>query len=121
MSQWLQEHPEVRSGLRVAAYTFLSGFGLSLLGFLTDVAAWASSTDAVFPSVEPLGKALAAAVVAALSGLIGFFWNKLPNTRTAIYVDPKKPMRNDRGSITLQDVAMVLLVVLVLIIAVRMT
>lgn len=84
--QFLEAHPSFRSGLRVATYTFISMFGLSLGGFLVDVQSWATSAEAAeFPSVAPLGKAAVAALVSALSGLSSFIWNKLPRTVTAQY------------------------------------
>ena len=117
MKEFLRNHPEVRSGLRVAIYTFLSGFGLALMGFLTDVASWASSTDAVFPAVEPLGKAMAAALVAAVSGLVAFFYNKLPATSTAQYPDTKKPVGGDRGEVRIKDMLIAFVAVFVGVVA----
>lgn len=121
-NEWLYAHPEARAGLRVAVYTFLSGFILSLMGFLTDVAAWAASTDAVFPSVAPLGKAFAAAVVAALSGLIGYVWNKLPRTPTATYVPAPLKEHDDRGELTISmgDIMAIGLALIVLVVAITM-
>lgn len=90
MKAWLQSHPEARSGIRVAVYTFIAQFSLSLLGFLRDVQSWASSVEAVaFPAVTPLGKAVVAAVSSALTGLIAFGYNKLPSTTTARYPEPQ--------------------------------
>jgi hypothetical protein len=45
-------------------------FGLSLLGWLSQVSEWAGSTSGDFPSVSPLGTAVVAAMVAASSGLV---------------------------------------------------
>ena len=89
---FLARHDELRSGLRVAVYTFLASFGLALMGFLADVSAWATGNDVEFPSVTPLGKAFAAALVAAVSGVIAYLYNKLPSTKTAQYEPPfEKP------------------------------
>ena len=85
MKSYLANHPPVRSALRVFAYAFLAQFSLSLLGFIADVSTWAATTDADFPSITPLGKAMAAAFSSALAGLIGFIYNKLPRTTTAQY------------------------------------
>ena len=60
----------LRAGYRTALQTFIGMFGLSLLGWLSDVGAWAGSSDGTFPSVNPLGKAAVAALVAASSGLV---------------------------------------------------
>lgn len=123
MNEWLQSHPEVRSGLRVAAYTFVAQFVLSLLGFLSHVADWATSVDAAaFPSVAPLGKALVAALVAAVSGLLGFAYNKLPSTTTARY--PKEPQpdpedKPDKGAVDLVTVLVVLAIIVAVIWLVR--
>lgn len=92
MKEFLTKHPQVRSGLRVFGYVFVSGFGLSLLGFLADISQWATSEDLDFPSVTPLAKAFAAALTAAVSGLVSFFYNMLPKTKTAVYTDSKLPM-----------------------------
>lgn len=60
----------LRAAWRTAGQTFLGMFGLSLLGWLSDVASWAGSTEGTFPSVSPLGKALVAAMVAGASGVV---------------------------------------------------
>lgn len=86
IKKFLQDHPPIRSGLRVTVYTFVAMFSLSLLGFLVDVQGWATSASAAdFPSVAPLGKALVAALTSSLSGLISYVYNKLPGTATAEY------------------------------------
>lgn len=87
-NQWLLRHPEVRAGLRVAMYSFVATFSMSLLGFLGDVQEWATNDDVVFPAIAPLGKAAAAAASSALAGLLGYAYNKLPSTTTAAY--PRK-------------------------------
>lgn len=112
MKQWLQSHPEARSGIRVAVYVFLTQFGLALLGFLKDVQAWASSVDAVaFPVVSPLGKAAVAALSAAITGMVAFGYNKLPSTTTARYPQEPQPdaeARPDRGESTVVTIVAVL-------------
>jgi len=62
----------LRAAYRTAFQTFVGMFGLSLLGWLSQVAEWAGSTasGADFPSVSPLGKAVVAAMVAASSGVV---------------------------------------------------
>jgi hypothetical protein len=78
VTAFLDKHPNFRSALRVFTYTFLAGFVPALLGFLTDVLDWTSQDGAVFPDVDTLGKALVAAFVAGLAGLIAYVYNKLP-------------------------------------------
>lgn len=88
--QYLDAHPNVRSGLRVFAYAFIATFSLSLLGFLGDVSKWATDDGATFPSVAPLGKAAAAAAASALAGFISYLYNKLPGTKSAQYTPPQE-------------------------------
>ena len=85
MNNYLNAHPALRSALRVAAYAFLASFSLSLMGWLGDVSAWASNNQTEFPSIAPLGKALASAMVASLSGLFSFLYNRIPSTVSATY------------------------------------
>lgn len=63
------------AAIKTAIITFGTIFAVSLLGFLNDVASWAGSTDSMFPSVSPLGKAAVAALAAAAVGLVNFFVN----------------------------------------------
>lgn len=121
INEWLNSHPEVRSGIRVAVYTFIGMFSLSLIGFLGDVQQWATSDNVVFPAIEPLGKALAAAVTSALSGLISFGYNKLPSTKTAIYPANQKKPNDDRGAINLRDVLIVLAIVVLVLVILSLT
>lgn len=85
MNSFFESHPEVRSAARVFVYTFLATFVPAILGFLGDVLDWTSQDGAAFPAVDPLGKAIVAAFVGALAGLIAFVYNKIPATKTASY------------------------------------
>jgi hypothetical protein len=85
ITEFLNQHPTVRSMIRVFVYSFLAVFVPSLLGWFADVQSWASSDDMVFPAVEPLAKAAGAAVAAAIASILSGIWNKLPVTRTAEY------------------------------------
>lgn len=89
---------QVYAGVKTAIITFVVGFSATLLGFLHNVQEWASDTTGVernFPSLEPLGKGLVAAAVAALVGLATYVVNvlqangKLPG-KAAKY-DPPTP------------------------------
>lgn len=62
----------VKAALYTALWTFIGVFGISLLGWLGDVATWASSDLETFPSVTPLGKAAVAALAAAAAGFVGW-------------------------------------------------
>jgi apolipoprotein N-acyltransferase len=84
---FLNAHPNFRSALRVFVYAFIAGFVPSLLGFLGDVLDWTQQDGAIFPDVTVLGKALVAAFVAALAGLIAYVYNKLPIGTAATYID----------------------------------
>lgn len=54
-----------------AVWTFVALFGLSAVGWLQDVAQWASSNGAdPLPGLSVLGFAAVSAVVAAVSGLV---------------------------------------------------
>lgn len=70
-------------GARTALWTFIAVFGVSLLGFINDVAGWAGASDKAFPSVNPLGKAAIAALCAAASGFIGLVVNAVEDSRGA--------------------------------------
>jgi hypothetical protein len=61
--------------LKAAAYTalwaFVGVFGLSLLGWVNDIASWANDTAAgAFPDVSVLAKAAVSAGAAAAAGLV---------------------------------------------------
>lgn len=69
-------------GLRTALFTFIGLFVPSLLGFITKVSDWAASGgSADFPTTSTLVYAAVAAACAALSGLVGFLWNWLENSK----------------------------------------
>lgn len=61
-----------KSALFTALWTFIGVFGVSLAGWISDVASWAGTDAAEFPAVTPLGKAVVAAFAAAASGLVGW-------------------------------------------------
>jgi len=63
---------ELKAALWTTLFVFVAVFSAALLGFITDVAQWAGTDDAVFPSVTPLGKAAVAALAAAASGLLNY-------------------------------------------------
>lgn len=68
---WMNLSNPVRAALNTTWQTFLATFGLALLGFVHDVQEWATNQgDHSFPAVTPLGKALMAAVTAAVAGLV---------------------------------------------------
>lgn len=64
----------LKAGFYTALVSFVTLFGASLLGWLTDVWEWAASTDdaVLFPDPSVLVKAGVAAVVAALIGVVNF-------------------------------------------------
>lgn len=64
---------ELKAGAVTAAFTFIGAFALGALGWVAEVAAWASSEGASdFPGYSALGYAVAAALVAAVTGLLNF-------------------------------------------------
>ena len=77
----------LRAASRTAVQTFVGMFGLSLVGWLADVGAWAGSSEGMFPSVSPLGKAAVAALVAAASGVVAALMNVF-GKRSATYPTP---------------------------------
>lgn len=64
-----------RRAVRTAAATFVGVFGVTLLGWVNDVAAWAGTSGAHFPSVNPLGKGAVSALCAAAVGLVTYLQN----------------------------------------------
>lgn len=74
----------LRAGYRTAIQTFIGVFGLALLGWFADIQKWAGDTEGHFPSVSPLGKALASAVAAAAAGLVAAVVNAV-GKRGAVY------------------------------------
>ena len=91
-SWYLKLSNPVKAAINTAWQTFVGVFGLALLGFLADVQRWAGDVDGAFPSVSPLGKAAAAAVAAAFSGLVAFMrrsWQAAHNPQDV----PKYPTK----------------------------
>jgi len=80
----------LRAAYRTAGQTFLGMFGLSLLGWLSQVAEWAGNTTGDFPSVSPLGKAVVAAMVAASSGVVAALM-KVAGSNGPSYTPPPAP------------------------------
>jgi hypothetical protein len=62
----------LKAALWTSAFTFVGTLSITLFGWLSAVAEWAGTDGAEFPSVTPLGKAAAAAVVATASGLLNW-------------------------------------------------
>lgn len=61
----------IKAGAYTAVFSFITLFGLSLVGWLNDVVEWASNDGTVaFPSGSGLAKAAASAATAALIGLV---------------------------------------------------
>jgi acyl carrier protein phosphodiesterase len=88
ITAFLDAHPQVRTALRVFMYSFLSVFALTLVDFLNEVREWAEGDDLPFPEVSTLAKAAAAAAAGALSAAFAVVWNKLPITKSSVYVPP---------------------------------
>lgn len=64
----------LKAGLYGALFTWITIFGAAALGWLNDAWEWAADDTGVvlFPDPKVLTKALVAAVVAALVGLVNF-------------------------------------------------
>jgi hypothetical protein len=88
MKEYLDTHPQVRTALRVFAYSFLSVFSLTLMDFLNDFREWAEGEDLPFPDVGTLAKAAGAAVAGAVSAVFATIWNKMGFTKSSVYVGP---------------------------------
>lgn len=89
---WVGSWPDwLRAAWRTAGQTFLGMFGLSLLGWLSDVASWAGSSEGSFPSVSPLGKAVVAAMVAASSGVVAALMKAFGKSGPAYPTPPPAP------------------------------
>jgi hypothetical protein len=69
MKEYLDTHPQVRTALRVFAYSFLSVFSLTLMDFLNDFREWAEGEDLPFP-------------------VFATIWNKMGFTKSSVYVGP---------------------------------
>lgn len=63
---------QLKAAAWTALFTFTAVFGIGLLGWIADVAAWAGTDNAEFPSVTPLGKLVVAGLAAAASGFINW-------------------------------------------------
>lgn len=61
-----------KAALWTALFSFLTLFGTSLLGWLSDVQEWASGSTEAFPDPSTLASAGIAAAVAAMIGLVNF-------------------------------------------------
>ena len=69
-------------GLRTALFTFFGMFIPAVLGFLGKISDWAASGGtADLPTTSTLVFAAVSAATAAVSGLIGFAWNWLENSK----------------------------------------
>lgn len=69
-------------GLRTALFTFIGMFVPAVLGFLTRVSEWAASGGtAELPTTSTLVFAAVSAATAACTGLVGFLWNWLENSK----------------------------------------
>lgn len=78
-------------GLRTALFTFIALFIPSLFGFFQAVTDWAASGGtANFPETSTLVLAAVSAATAALSGLVGFLWNWLENSKGFAIFGAKK-------------------------------
>ena len=88
MNAFLDAHPNLRSALRVFTYTFLASFVPAVLGFLSDLLEWTQDDGAAFPAVDTLGKAVVAAFVGALAGLIAWVYNRIPIGAQSTYTPP---------------------------------
>lgn len=61
----------IKAGLWTALFSFIGLFSLSLIGWLQDIASWASSSGSdQFPEFTTLGYAAASAATAAVIGLL---------------------------------------------------
>jgi len=81
----------LRAAYRTAFQTFVGMFGLSLMGWLADVGAWAGSSEGTFPSVSPLGKAAVAALVATSSGVVAAIMKVAGHDGPAYTAPPPPP------------------------------
>ena len=81
-------------GLRTALFTFFGTFVPAVLSWIGKVYEWANTRAggnvAVFPKPTTLAFVAVAALCAATSGLIGFLWNWLENSRGFVLFGAKK-------------------------------
>ena len=121
MKHWYLNLPNsVRAAVNTAWQSFVGVFALTLLGFLDDVKEWAGCTGTCqFPSVSPLGKAVGAAAVAALSGVVTLVFRSLkpgPQYSTDVSITTSAGTfdvmkSNDKGQSTLHIVLIVLAII----------
>lgn len=63
----------LKAGIWTAVFTFITGFGATLVGYLNNVIAWANEGGATpFPDPDPLRGALFSAGAGAVIGLVNF-------------------------------------------------
>lgn len=67
-------NPAFKAALYTFAFSFITLFGTSLIGWLEEVVQWASDDSAavLFPDPGALAKAAVSAVVSAMIGLVNF-------------------------------------------------
>jgi len=116
---------ELKAALWTTLFVFIAVFSTALLGFVTDVAQWAGTDDATFPSVTPLGKAAVAAFAAAASGLLNYIirWAQSkgvlpgagPSYQTA---EVRLNGPRDRGQSTLITILVVVVIVVLVLVVV---
>jgi hypothetical protein len=116
----------VRRALRTGIQVFVGVFLVGLLGWIQNVAAWASSTDdSAFPSVSPLGKLAVAALSAAATAMVAYTQNAMedsPRVRMPALlkapasdgVNPEPDGRHEAGDATLTIVIAVVVVLIIL-------
>lgn len=70
---------ELRAALWTTLFTFIGLFSASVVGWVQDVAEWASTGGGVevFPDVTVVGKAAVSAAGAAFVGLVNWTWRKM--------------------------------------------
>lgn len=117
MKEWYLKLPNaVRAAINSTWQSFVAVFGITLLGFLAKVQDWAGCDGPTchFPAVSPLGKALAGALVAAVTGFVTLIFRTLkpgpvyPTTTTQVV-----PPEEDKGYGLLVTILIVLGIILV--------
>lgn len=115
----------LRAALWTALFAFLGLFGLGLVGWLTDLLAWASSEgQSAFPPLSTLGYLLVAAVVSAAIGLVNGIvrWAQaqgvIPGSGPS-YGDYLPAERGQAGQATVWTIVGILAAVALLIVVVR--
>lgn len=88
---WNRLPDPLKSGVRTLLWTFIAAFSLTLVGWLQSVMEWMTNGGNV-PSISVLGKAIASAFVAFVSGVISLVVNSIQLKtglgRAARYVPP---------------------------------